>query len=60
MKVDQLWSDDIRGLRVASSRGEKNIKAKLKGIEETDVTPGFVHVTPAILLNRTVFDAHKL
>ncbi|CAG0919551.1 unnamed protein product [Notodromas monacha] len=37
--VDQLWSDDYEVTRV--SVGE-NVKIKLKGIEEDDVSPGFV------------------
>lgn len=55
VKVDQLWSDDIEVTGVASG---ENIKAKLKGIEETDVTPGFVLCDPRNPIKTgTVFDA---
>lgn len=37
--VDQLWSDDIE---VTSIGPGENVKVKLKGIEEEDVSPGFV------------------
>ncbi|RZF35437.1 hypothetical protein LSTR_LSTR006981 [Laodelphax striatellus] len=37
--VDQLWSDDEE---VTSVSPGENIKVKLKGIEEEDVSPGFV------------------
>lgn len=39
MTVDQLWSDDIE---VTSIGPGENVKVKLKGIEEEDVSPGFV------------------
>ncbi|XP_071444801.1 eukaryotic peptide chain release factor GTP-binding subunit ERF3A [Hetaerina americana] len=37
--VDQLWSDDEEVTTVGSG---ENVKIKLKGIEEEDVSPGFV------------------
>jgi len=37
--VDQLWSDDEEVTSVSSG---ENVKIKLKGIEEEDVSPGFV------------------
>merc|ERR1712012_1140327 len=43
VKVDQLWSDDIEVTKVT---GGENIKVKVKGIEEADVTPGFVLCDP--------------
>jgi len=43
VKVDQLWSDDIEVTKVVSG---ENIKVKVKGIEEADVTPGFVLCDP--------------
>jgi len=43
VKIDQLWSDDIEVTGV--STGE-NIKAKIKGAEESDVAPGFVLCCP--------------
>ena len=39
MIVDQLWSDEDE---VTSVGPGENIKVKLKGIEEEDVSPGFV------------------
>jgi len=55
VKVDQLWSDDIEVTGVESG---ENIKAKLKGIEETDVTPGFVLCCPTDPIKTgRVFDA---
>ena len=44
VKVDTLWSDDIEVTKV--SCGE-NVKVKLKGVEESEVTPGFVLCDPA-------------
>jgi Translation elongation factor EF-1alpha (GTPase) len=41
--VDQLWSDDEE---VSSVGPGENIKVKLKGIEEDDVSPGFVLCDP--------------
>ncbi|CAB4055400.1 ERF3 [Lepeophtheirus salmonis] len=38
VKVDQLWSDDIEVTHI--SCGE-NVKVKLKGVEENDITPVF-------------------
>lgn len=37
--VDQLWSDDDEVTAVGPG---ENVKVKLKGIEEEDVSPGFV------------------
>jgi peptide chain release factor subunit 3 len=55
VKVDQIWSDDIEVTQVTSG---ENIKAKLKGIEETDVTPGFVLCCPKNPIQTgRVFDA---
>jgi len=55
VKVDQLWSDDIEVTGVQSG---ENIKAKLKGIEENEVTPGFVLCDPRNPIKTgTVFDA---
>lgn len=42
--VDQLWSDDEE---VAGVGPGENIKVKLKGIEEDDVSPGFVLCDPS-------------
>ncbi|KAL5279231.1 GSPT1 family protein [Megaselia abdita] len=39
VSVDQLWSDDDE---VTSVGPGENVKIKLKGIEEEDVSPGFV------------------
>lgn len=55
VKVDQLWSDDIEVTGVQSG---ENIKVKLKGIEENEVTPGFVLCDPHNPIKTgTVFDA---
>merc|ERR1712183_991586 len=55
VKVDQLWSDDIEVTGVTSG---ENIKAKVKGIEESDVTPGFVLCCPTNPIKTgRVFDA---
>jgi len=55
VKVDQLWSDDIEVTGVTSG---ENIKAKVKGIEEADVTPGFVLCCPTNPIKTgRVFDA---
>jgi peptide chain release factor subunit 3 len=43
VKVDQLWSDDIEVTKVVSG---ENIKVKVKGVEEADITPGFVLCDP--------------
>jgi len=37
--VDQMWSDDEEVTAVGPG---ENVKIKLKGIEEDDVSPGFV------------------
>jgi peptide chain release factor subunit 3 len=42
--VDQVWSDDEEVTSVAAG---ENIKVKLKGIEEEDVSPGFVLCDPS-------------
>ena len=39
VKVDALWSDDIP---VEKVRCGENIKVKLKGVDESDISPGFV------------------
>jgi len=55
VRVDQLWSDDIEVTGVTSG---ENIKAKVKGIEESDVTPGFVLCCPTNPIKTgRVFDA---
>lgn len=41
--VDQLWSDDEE---VTSVGPGENIKVKLKGVEEEDVSPGFILCDP--------------
>ena len=43
VKVDTLWSDDIEVTRVTCG---ENVKVKLKGVEESEVTPGFVLCDP--------------
>ncbi|XP_013169256.1 PREDICTED: eukaryotic peptide chain release factor GTP-binding subunit ERF3A isoform X4 [Papilio xuthus] len=53
--VDQLWSDDIE---VTSIGPGENVKVKLKGIEEEDVSPGFVLCdTVEPITTGRVFDA---
>lgn len=55
MVVDQLWSDDEE---VTSVGPGENIKVKLKGIEEEDVSPGFVLCDPgAPARTGRIFDA---
>jgi len=55
VKVDQLWSDDIEVTGVCSG---ENIKAKVKGIEESEVANGFVLCDPhKPIKTGTVFDA---
>ncbi len=39
MVVDQLWSDDFEVTKIGVG---ENVKIKLKGVEEEDVSPGFV------------------
>ena len=39
VKVEQIWSDDIEVTAVTSG---ENIKIKIKGIDDSDVSPGFV------------------
>ena len=43
VKVDQLWSDDIEVTKVVCG---ENIKVKLKGVEESDISTGFVLCDP--------------
>lgn len=43
VKVDQLWSDEIEVTRVVCG---ENIRVKLKGVEETDISQGFVLCDP--------------
>merc|ERR1711953_1312235 len=43
VKVDTLWSDDIEVTRVTCG---ENVKVKLKGVEESEITPGFVLCDP--------------
>jgi len=55
VKVDQIWSDDIEVTEVTSG---ENIKTKVKGIEENEVTPGFVLCCPTNPIKTgRVFDA---
>jgi len=55
VKVDQIWSDDIEVTEVTSG---ENIKTKVKGIEESEVTPGFVLCCPTNPIKTgRVFDA---
>ena len=55
VKVDQLWSDDIEVTGVTSG---ENIKVKLKGIDEADVSPGFVLCCPTNPIKTgKIFDA---
>jgi len=44
VSVDQLWTDDEEVTAVGSG---ENVKIKLKGIEEEDVSPGFILCDPA-------------
>ena len=39
MKVEQIWSDDIEVTAVTSG---ENVKIKVKGIDDSEVSPGFV------------------
>ena len=43
VKVDQMWSDDIEVTKVGCG---ENVKVKLKGVDESGVTPGFVLCDP--------------
>ncbi len=55
VKVDTLWSDDIEVTKVTCG---ENIKVKLKGIEESEITPGFVLCDPTNPIKSCkVFDA---
>jgi len=44
VSVDQLWSDDEEVTAVGPG---ENVKMKLKGIEEEDVSPGFILCDPS-------------
>jgi len=44
VSVDQLWTDDEEVTAVGSG---ESVKIKLKGIEEKDVSPGFILCDPA-------------
>jgi len=39
VKVEQIWSDDIEVTAVTSG---ENVKIKVKGIDDNDISPGFV------------------
>ena len=55
VKVDNLWSDDIEVTKVCCG---ENVKVKLKGVEESEVTPGFVLCDPQNPIKSCkVFDA---
>jgi len=55
VKVDQMWSDDIEVTGVTSG---ENVKVKIKGIDEAEVTPGFVLCDPTNPIKTgKVFDA---
>ena len=43
VKVDQMWSDDIEVTKVGCG---ENVKVKVKGVEESEITPGFVLCDP--------------
>lgn len=43
VKVDQMWSDDIEVTKVGCG---ENVKVKIKGVEESEITPGFVLCDP--------------
>lgn len=53
--MDQLWSDDDEVLQVVPG---ENVKIKVKGVEEEDVSPGFVlcDASKPICIGR-IFDA---
>jgi len=55
VKVEQLWSDDMDVTAVTSG---ENVKIKMKGVDDSDVSPGFVlcsHSNP--IKTGRVFDA---
>jgi len=55
VKVDQMWSDDIEVTGVTCG---ENVKVKIKGITEDDVTPGFVLCDPSNPIKTgKIFDA---
>ena len=55
VKVDQMWSDDIEVTKVTCG---ENVKVKVKGVEENEITPGFVLCDPTNPIKSCkVFDA---
>ncbi|VDN08002.1 unnamed protein product [Thelazia callipaeda] len=55
IQVIQLWSDDVEVDKIVSG---DNVKLKLKGIEDSDILPGFVLCSPEALCHvGRVFDA---
>jgi len=55
VKIDSLWSDDIEVTKVVCG---ENVKVKLKGVDESDVSPGFVLCDPGNPIKSCkVFDA---
>merc|ERR1712226_9237 len=55
VKVDQIWSDDIEVTKVGCG---ENVKVKLKGVDESGVTPGFVLCDPTNPIKSCrIFDA---
>ena len=55
VKVDQMWSDDIEVTKVGCG---ENVKVKLKGVDESGVTPGFVLCDPTNPIKSCrIFDA---
>ena len=55
MKIDQLWSDDIEVTKVVCG---ENVKVKIKGVDEGDISPGFVLCDPNTPIKSCkVFDA---
>lgn len=55
VKVDTLWSDDIEVTKVVCG---ENVKVKLKGVDESDISTGFVLCDPSNPIKSTkIFDA---
>ena len=55
MKIDQLWSDDIEVTKVVCG---ENVKVKIKGVDEGDISPGFVLCDPNTPIKSCkIFDA---
>ena len=55
VKVDTLWSDDIEVTKVQCG---ENVKVKLKGVDESDISTGFVLCDKSNPIKSTkVFDA---